>query len=164
MDAQTRQALDVACYLVGQYLRRQRRFPLVLMLEPLFRCNLACPGCGKIDYSDDILNRRLSTQQCLDAVDECGAPIVSIPGGEPLIHNQMPDIVAALIKRNKYIYLCTNGLLLEKNSPTIPRIGGWSFPFISMGWSTSTIKPSTAKASSPAPSRRSPPRANPAIG
>jgi len=86
----------------------------VLMLEPLFRCNLACLGCGKIDYEDEILNRRLSIQDCLGAVDECGAPIVSIPGGEPLLHREIVDIVDGIIERKKFVYLCTNALLLEK--------------------------------------------------
>ena len=83
---------------VGAYIMKQRlmgvdKYPLVLMLEPLFRCNLACPGCGKIDYEKDVLNKRLSSEQCLQAVDECGAPIVSIPGGEPLIHKEIKQIV-----------------------------------------------------------------------
>jgi hopanoid biosynthesis associated radical SAM protein HpnH len=90
------------------------KYPLVLMLEPLFRCNLACAGCGKIDYPDPILNKRLSVEECIQAVEECAAPVVSIPGGEPLIHKEMGQIVDELIKRKKYIYLCTNALLLEK--------------------------------------------------
>jgi hopanoid biosynthesis associated radical SAM protein HpnH len=84
------------------------------MLEPLFRCNLACAGCGKIDYPDPILNKRLSVQECLDAVDECGAPVVSIPGGEPLLHKEIAEIVAGIIERKKFVYLCTNALLLKK--------------------------------------------------
>ena len=84
------------------------------MLEPLFKCNLACPGCGKIDYPDLILNRRLSAQECWDAADECGAPMVAIPGGEPLIHKEIGAIVRGLIERKKYVSLCTNALLLEK--------------------------------------------------
>jgi hopanoid biosynthesis associated radical SAM protein HpnH len=84
------------------------------MLEPLFRCNLACAGCGKIDYPEEILNRRLTLKECLAAVDECGAPIVSIAGGEPLIHKEMPEIVDALIQRRIYVYLCTNALLLSR--------------------------------------------------
>jgi hopanoid biosynthesis associated radical SAM protein HpnH len=91
-----------------------RRYPLVLMLEPLFRCNLACAGCGKIDYPDAILNKRLSVDDCLAAVDECGAPVVSIAGGEPLLHPQIERIVAGIIARRKYVYLCTNALLLER--------------------------------------------------
>ena len=84
------------------------------MLEPLFRCNLACPGCGKIDYEDLILNKRLSVEDCLAAVDECGAPVISIPGGEPLLHKEIDQIVEGIIGRKKFVYLCTNGLLLEK--------------------------------------------------
>ena len=84
------------------------------MLEPLFRCNLACFGCGKIDYPDAILNKRLSVQECLDAVDECGAPMVAIPGGEPLIHKEIGEIVKGIVARKKFVSLCTNALLLEK--------------------------------------------------
>jgi hopanoid biosynthesis associated radical SAM protein HpnH len=90
------------------------KFPLVLMLEPLLRCNLACPGCGKIDYPDAILNRRLSFQDCMDAIEECGAPAVSIAGGEPLLHREMPAIVKGYIERKKFVILCTNALLLKK--------------------------------------------------
>jgi len=97
-----------------QRLKGVKKYPLVLMLEPLFRCNLACSGCGKIDYPDEILNKRLSLKECLDAVDECGAPIVSIPGGEPLLHKEMGEIVAGIVARKKFVYLCTNALLLEK--------------------------------------------------
>jgi hopanoid biosynthesis associated radical SAM protein HpnH len=108
------QQVRVGAYVVKQRLKRVDKYPLVLMLEPLFRCNLACPGCGKIDYPDAILNRRLSIEECLAAVDECGAPVVSIPGGEPLIHKEMPEIVAGIVARKKFVYLCTNALLLEK--------------------------------------------------
>lgn len=108
------QQLRVGAYIMKQRLRGVRRYPLVLMLEPLFRCNLACPGCGKIDYPEEILNRRLSVAECIEAVEESGAPIVSIPGGEPLIHKEMPEIVAELVKRKRFVYLCTNALLLEK--------------------------------------------------
>ena len=87
------QQARVGAYIMNKKLRGVERYPLVLMLEPLFRCNLACPGCGKIDYEDDILNRRLSAEECLQAVDDCGAPIVSIPGGEPLIHKEIKEIV-----------------------------------------------------------------------
>jgi len=109
-----RQQFDIALYIMKQKLRGNKFYPLVLMLEPLFRCNLACAGCGKIDYPDEILNQRMSVQECIDAVEECGAPVVSIPGGEPLLHREMDQIVAALIARKKYIYLCTNALLMEK--------------------------------------------------
>ena len=97
-----------------QRLAGRKRYPLVLMLEPLFRCNLACFGCGKIDYPDAILNKRLSVQECLDAVDECGAPMVAIPGGEPLIHKEIGEIVKGIVARKKFVSLCTNALLLEK--------------------------------------------------
>ena len=108
------QQFRVGSYIVKQKLQKKARYPLVLMLEPLFRCNLACPGCGKIDYERDILNRRLSVEDCLKAVDECGAPIVSIPGGEPLIHKEIKEIVDGIVARKKFVYLCTNALLLEK--------------------------------------------------
>ncbi len=109
------QQYRVGKYLLAQKLFGKKRYPLVLMLEPLFRCNLACAGCGKIDYPDEILNKRLSLSECLEAVDECGAPVVSIPGGEPLIHKEMPQIVEGIIARKKFVYLCTNALLLKKN-------------------------------------------------
>ena len=108
------QKLQVGAYVVRQHLAGRKRYPLVLMLEPLFRCNLACAGCGKIDYPDKILNQRLSVDQCLQAVDECGAPVVSIAGGEPLIHAEMPQIAEGIIARRKFVYLCTNALLMEK--------------------------------------------------
>ena len=101
-------------YVLSQRLRRRHRYPLVLMLEPLFRCNLSCAGCGKISYPEEILNRRLSAKECLSSVDECGAPVVSIAGGEPLMHPDMPEIVSGLVKQKKFVYLCTNGLLLKK--------------------------------------------------
>ena len=106
--------LRIGAYILKQKLLGRKRYPLVLMLEPLFRCNLACTGCGKIDYPDAILNRRLSVQECLDAADECGAPMVAIPGGEPLIHREIGAIVKGLVERKKYVSLCTNALLLEK--------------------------------------------------
>jgi hopanoid biosynthesis associated radical SAM protein HpnH len=105
----------VASYLAVKKLRRQKRYPLVLMLEPLFQCNLACAGCGKIDYPKDILQKRVSVEDALRAVDECGAPIVSIPGGEPLIHKEMPQIVDGIVARKKFVYLCTNAILLAKH-------------------------------------------------
>ncbi|KAG0167839.1 hypothetical protein DFQ30_005593 [Apophysomyces sp. BC1015] len=108
------QSAYVGAYLIKQRLKRNKRYPLVLMLEPLFRCNLACSGCGKIDYPDPILNQRVSLAESLEAVDECGAPVVSIAGGEPLLHKDMPEIVKGIIARRKFVYLCTNALLLEK--------------------------------------------------
>jgi len=104
----------VGAYVVRQHLKGRKRYPLVLMLEPLFRCNLACAGCGKIDYPDKILNQRLSVKDCLQAVDECGAPVVSIAGGEPLLHRELPEVVRGIIARKKFVYLCTNALLMEK--------------------------------------------------
>jgi len=109
-----RQTAAVGAYVLKQRLAGRKRYPLVLMLEPLFRCNLACVGCGKIDYPDAILNKRLSVQECLDAVDECGAPMVAIPGGEPLIHKEIGAIVKGIVARKKFVSLCTNALLLEK--------------------------------------------------
>jgi hopanoid biosynthesis associated radical SAM protein HpnH len=108
------QKIRVGAYLLKQRLKGNQRYPLVLMLEPLFRCNLACAGCGKIDYPDAILNKRLSLEECLAAVDECGAPMVAIPGGEPLLHKEIGQIVAGIIARKKFVSLCTNALLLEK--------------------------------------------------
>ncbi len=106
--------MRIGAYLLKQKLMGRKRYPLVLMLEPLFRCNLACTGCGKIDYPAPILNRRLSVKECLDAVDECGAPMVAIPGGEPLIHKDIGEIVKGIVARKKFVSLCTNALLLEK--------------------------------------------------
>ncbi|MEC4893680.1 MAG: adenosyl-hopene transferase HpnH [Oscillatoria sp. PMC 1051.18] len=117
MGIHVEQAIAVGKYLISQRLKGKKRFPLVLMLEPLFRCNLACPGCGKIQYPKEILKQHLTPQQCFAAVEECGAPIVSIPGGEPLLHPQIDEIVQGLVARKKFIYLCSNGILLEKNLP-----------------------------------------------
>ncbi len=116
------QMWKVASYVLGQKLRRNRRYPLVLMLEPLFRCNLSCAGCGKIQYPSNILKTQLSVDECLRAVDECAAPIVAIPGGEPLLHPDIVEIVEGIIARGRFVYLCTNALILEQNldrfSPT----------------------------------------------
>ncbi|MEE9123813.1 MAG: adenosyl-hopene transferase HpnH [candidate division NC10 bacterium] len=114
------QALTVTTYVLRQKLRGNKHYPLVLMLEPLFRCNLACAGCGKIQYPEHVLQKRLTPEQCWAAADECGAPIVSIPGGEPLIHPEMPEIVRGLVERKKYVYLCTNALLMERKLPEYP--------------------------------------------
>ncbi len=108
------QSAMVGAYVVGRHLRGVKRYPLVLMLEPLFRCNLACAGCGKIDYPAPLLNRRLSVDECLDAARDCGAPVVSIAGGEPLLHAEMDKVVKGLIKQRRFVYLCTNALLMEK--------------------------------------------------
>jgi hopanoid biosynthesis associated radical SAM protein HpnH len=108
------QKLHVGAYLIRQRLKGNKRYPLVLMLEPLFRCNLACAGCGKIDYPDEILNKRISVADAIGAAEECGAPIVSIAGGEPLLHKEIDQIVRGMIERRRFVYLCTNALLLEK--------------------------------------------------
>ncbi len=108
------QQARIGAYILRQHLKGRRRYPLVLMLEPLFKCNLACAGCGKIDYPEPILNRRLSCAECLAAVDECGAPVVAIAGGEPLLHKEMPQIVEGCLAKRKVVILCTNALLLEK--------------------------------------------------
>jgi hopanoid biosynthesis associated radical SAM protein HpnH len=109
------QAYRVGRYIATQKLRGVKRYPLVLMLEPLFQCNLACAGCGKIDHPKEILQKRMSVEDALRAVDECGAPMVSIPGGEPLIHRGMPQLVSGIVARRKFVYLCTNAILLPKH-------------------------------------------------
>ena len=114
MSVPVSQMWTVATYVLGQKLRRRKRYPLVLMLEPLFRCNLACAGCGKIQYPAHILKKHLTVEQCLAAVDECGAPMVSIPGGEPLMYPEIGPLVRELVARRKYVYLCTNAILLGK--------------------------------------------------
>lgn len=114
MAVPIRQQIRVASYILGKKLSGTKRYPLVLMLEPLFQCNLECSGCGKIAYPQEILKKRMSVEEALAAVDECGAPIVSIPGGEPLIHNEITEIVEGIVARKKYVYLCTNALLLKK--------------------------------------------------
>ncbi len=108
------QTVRIGTYIFKQHMAGRKRYPLVMMLEPLFRCNLACAGCGKIDYPDDILNQRLSYDQCMEAIEECGAPAVSIAGGEPLLHRDMPKIVKGFLDRKKFVILCTNALLLTK--------------------------------------------------
>ncbi len=114
MGVPVSQMWTVASYVIRQKLAGRKQYPLVLMLEPLFRCNLACAGCGKIQYPAHVLKKNLSPEQCFKAVDECGAPMVSIPGGEPLLHPQIDKIVEGLVGRKKYIYLCTNALLLKE--------------------------------------------------
>ena len=114
MPVPVSQAWTVAAYVLKQKLKGRKRYPLVLMLEPLFRCNLACAGCGKIQYPAHILKKDLSPEECFQAVEECGTPMVSIPGGEPLMHPRIHEIVEGLVARKKYIYLCTNALLLKE--------------------------------------------------
>ena len=114
MPVPVSQMWTVASYVLAQKLKGRKRYPLVLMLEPLFRCNLACAGCGKVQYPPHVLKRHLTLQQCLDAVDECGAPVISIPGGEPLLYPHIGPLVHELVRRRKYVYLCTNALLLKE--------------------------------------------------
>ncbi|MGK5740431.1 adenosyl-hopene transferase HpnH [Micromonospora sp. URMC 103] len=109
-----RQSLRIARYLAGQKIRRQKRFPLLLELEPLFACNLKCAGCGKIQQPASLLKRRMPVEQAVAAVEECGAPMVSIAGGEPLMHPEIDKMVAELVRRKKFVFLCTNAVLLPK--------------------------------------------------
>ncbi len=119
MGIPIRQAMAVSGYLLKQKLKGNKRYPLVLMLEPLYRCNLACSGCGKIQHPEPVLNTYLSPEECWAAAEECGAPVVSIAGGEPLVHPQIAEIVAGLIERRKFVYLCTNAILLERSLPNL---------------------------------------------
>ncbi|MDA8068896.1 MAG: adenosyl-hopene transferase HpnH [Actinomycetota bacterium] len=114
MAVPARQAARMGAYLLRQRLRGNDKYPLIVELEPLFQCNLACEGCGKIQHPEHILRRRMPVQQAVTAIEECGAPMVSIAGGEPLVHPEIDEIVRQLVKRKKFVYLCTNGLLLEK--------------------------------------------------
>ena len=119
MSVPLAQSATVGAYLMKKRLAGDKRFPLVLMLEPLYRCNLACAGCGKIQHPEPILNTMLSPEECFQAAEECGAPVVSIAGGEPLVHPQIDEIVSGLVERKRFVYLCTNALLLER---TLPRL------------------------------------------
>src|SRR5690349_16536020 len=114
------EAIAVGSYILKQKLKRNKRYPLVLMLEPLWRCNLECAGCGKIQHPEEILSTYLSPEECWHAIEECGAPIVSIAGGEPLIHPQIDVIVKGFIERGKYVRLCTNAILLDRWLPKLP--------------------------------------------
>jgi hopanoid biosynthesis associated radical SAM protein HpnH len=114
MSIPLRQKVAVAAYLMRKRMQGVKKFPLVLQLEPLYQCNLECAGCGKIQHTDDVLARRLSVQQCIDAVEECGAPIVSIAGGEPLIHKEIAEIAAAMIERKRFVYMCTNAIMMQR--------------------------------------------------
>lgn len=115
MSVPAHQAFNIAVYLFKQKLKGRKKYPLNLMLEPLFRCNLACPGCGKIQFPEETLKKNLTVEQALNAANECGAPMVTIPGGEPLIHPQIKEIVEGLLDQKRYVILCTNALLLERN-------------------------------------------------
>src|SRR5687768_6796851 len=114
MSLSVLQSVKVGAYVMKQRFKGTKRYPLVLMLEPLFRCNLECAGCGKIQYPPEILRKRLSPQECFEAAEECGAPVVSIAGGEPLIHPEIEVIASGLVERRKFVYLCTNAILLER--------------------------------------------------
>jgi hopanoid biosynthesis associated radical SAM protein HpnH len=108
------QKAAIARYIFGKKLKGQKKYPLVMELEPLFQCNLACAGCGKIQHTADVLRKRLSVEDCLAAVEECGAPVISIAGGEPLVYDDLPRLIDELIARKKVVIVCTNALLLEK--------------------------------------------------
>ena len=114
MGIPLRQAARVGAYMAANKLRGREKYPLIVEMEPLFACNLECPGCGKIQHPTEILRKRLSVEECVGAMEECGAPMVSIAGGEPLLHPQIADIVEALLERKKFVYLCTNGVLLRR--------------------------------------------------
>ncbi len=114
MAVRMRQSARMGWYLMRQRLARREKFPLIVELEPLFQCNLECSGCGKIQHPEHVLRRRMSVEQAVGAVEECGAPMVSIAGGEPLIHPEIDTIAAELVRRKKFVYLCTNALLLER--------------------------------------------------
>ncbi|MCL6435367.1 MAG: adenosyl-hopene transferase HpnH [Leptolyngbyaceae cyanobacterium HOT.MB2.61] len=115
MAVHIQQAIEVGKYIVSQRLKGRKKYALTLMLEPLFRCNLACSGCGKIQHPVEVLKQNLTPEKCFAAAEECGAPVVAIPGGEPLLHPQIDEIVRGLVERRKFVYLCTNGILLEKS-------------------------------------------------
>src|SRR5881227_61335 len=114
MSVPMRQTARMGTYLLSQKLRRREKFPLLVELEPLFQCNLACAGCGKIQHPEHVLRRRMPVEQAVEAIQECGAPMVSIAGGEPLIHPEIDEIVRQLVQRRKFVYLCTNAILMER--------------------------------------------------
>jgi len=115
MAVSIKQAAVIGKYVVSQKIKGRKKYPLTLMLEPLFRCNLACSGCGKIQHPVEVLRKQLTPEECFAAADECGAPVVAIPGGEPLLHPQIDEIVRGLIERKKFVYLCTNAIRLEQS-------------------------------------------------
>jgi hopanoid biosynthesis associated radical SAM protein HpnH len=114
MSVPLRQSVRVATYLLRQRLARREKFPLLVELEPLFQCNLACSGCGKIQHPDHVLRQRMPVEQAVAAIEESGAPMVSIAGGEPLIHPEIDEIVRRLVARKRFVYLCTNAILMER--------------------------------------------------
>jgi hopanoid biosynthesis associated radical SAM protein HpnH len=141
------QMWTTASYVIGQRLKGRKHYPFVLMLEPLLRCNLACAGCGKIQYPAHVLKKQLSPEECFRAVEECGAPMVSIPGGEPLMHPQIAEIVEGLVARKKYIYLCTNALLLKEKLHLFTPSKYLSFSVHMDGRTTRPSKPSSSPCS-----------------
>jgi hopanoid biosynthesis associated radical SAM protein HpnH len=149
------QMWTVATYVLKKRLSGTKRYPLVLMLEPLFRCNLACAGCGKVQYPPHILKKVLTPEQCFAAVEECGAPMVSLPGGEPLLHPQIVEIVNGLVARKKYVYLCTNALLLKRRLPEFTPRNTSRSPYTWTGSANTTISPSARRAVTTLPSRES---------
>ena len=136
----------VASYVLKQKLKGRKRYPLVLMLEPLYRCNLACAGCGKIQYPGHILKRELTPEECFRAVEECGVPTVAIPGGEPLMHPQIDEIVKGLVARKKYVYMCTNALLLKEKLHFSRRASTSPSPSTWTARRSTTISPCARKA------------------
>ncbi len=114
MSIPMRQSVRIGAYLAKNKVMRRKMFPLIVELEPLFACNLSCPGCGKIQFPTEILRQRVSVEQAVAAMEECGAPMVSIAGGEPLLHPDIDRMVAELVRRKKFVYLCTNGVLLRR--------------------------------------------------
>ena len=123
MSMPLQQKIAVAKYITGKRLRGETKYPLVLELEPLLQCNLACAGCGKIQHPDEILRQRLSVEECIAAVEECGAPMVSIAGGEPLVHDQMPQIVEELVKRKKFVFLMHERAAAQEEDPSFQALG-----------------------------------------
>ncbi len=159
MAVRVRQSTRMGWYLMRQRLAKREKFPLIVELEPLFQCNLACSGCGKIQHPEHELRRRMPVEQAIGAIEESGAPMVSIAGGEPLIHPEIHVIAAELVKRKKFVYLCTNALLLEKKLENFKPSPYFSWASTWTACASATTRRSSARASSTRPSQRSrPPR------
>ncbi len=114
MPIPMRQNLRIGAHLLRNKLQKKQYYPFIVEIEPLFACNLSCPGCGKIQHPTEILRKRLSVEDIVGAVEESGTPMVSIAGGEPLLHPDIDKIVTELVKRKVYVYLCTNAVLLRR--------------------------------------------------
>ena len=155
MAVRIRQSTRMGWYLMRQRLAKREKFPLIVELEPLFQCNLACSGCGKIQHPEHELRRRMPVEQAIGAIEESGAPMVSIAGGEPLIHPEIHVIADELIKRKKFVYLCTNALLLEKKLENFKPSPYFAWAVHMDGLRSATTRRSSARASSTRPSRRS---------